>query len=72
MPRFKIHHVTKYTYDAQVRDSANQIILFPIKDEYQEVLKQELKITGEPNVDIYKDYYGNDVGSFTTRIIITN
>src|SRR5262249_8542143 len=64
MPRFKIHHVTKYTYEVPVRDSANQVILFPVKDDYQEVLKQELAITGEPAVDIYKDYYGNDVGSF--------
>lgn len=64
MPRFKIHHITKYTYEVPVRDSANQVILFPIKDEYQEVLKQDLAITGEPVVDIYKDYYGNDVGSF--------
>ena len=37
MPRFIIHHVTKYTYPEPVRDSANQIMLFPIKDEYQEV-----------------------------------
>jgi transglutaminase-like putative cysteine protease len=66
MPKFKIRHITKYTYDLPVRDSANQIILFPIKDEYQEVLKHELHITGEPFVEIYKDYYGNDVGSFTT------
>src|ERR1700710_1860507 len=65
MPRFNIHHITKYTYDGPVRDSANQILLFPIKDEFQEVLKQELIISGEPNVDIYKDYYGNEVGSFT-------
>jgi transglutaminase-like putative cysteine protease len=65
MPRFKIHHVTKYTYEGPVRDSANQIVLFPIKDEYQEVLKQDLLITGEPPVDIYKDYYGNEIGSFT-------
>jgi hypothetical protein len=64
MPRFKIHHITKYTYAVPVRDSANQVILFPIKDDYQEVLKQDLAITGEPVVDIYKDYYGNDVGSF--------
>jgi hypothetical protein len=48
MPRFNIHHITKYTYEGPVRDSANQIILFPIKDEYQEVLHQELTITGEP------------------------
>lgn len=65
MPRFNIHHITKYTYEGPVRDSANQIVLFPIKDEYQEVLKQELTITGEPAVDIYKDYYENEIGSFT-------
>jgi len=64
MPQFKIHHVTRYTYEVPVRDSANHIILFPIKDEYQTVLKQDLTITGEPAVDIYKDYYGNEVGSF--------
>ena len=64
MPRFTIHHITKYIYEAPVRDSANQIVLFPIKDEYQEVLKQELAITGDPNVDIFKDYYDNEVGSF--------
>jgi transglutaminase-like putative cysteine protease len=65
MPRFKIHHVTKYTYEGPVRDSANQVILFPLKDEFQEVLKQELTITGDPVVETYKDYYGNEVGSFT-------
>lgn len=65
MPQFKIHHVTRYTYEVPVRDSANQIILFPVKDEYQTVLKQDLSITGEPSVDVYKDYYGNEVGAFT-------
>ena len=64
MPRFKIHHVTKYTYDTAIRDSANQIILFPIKDSYQDVLTQDIQITGDPEVNIYKDYYGNEVGSF--------
>jgi transglutaminase-like putative cysteine protease len=65
MPEFKIEHITKYSYPSPVRDSANQIILFPIKDEYQEVLKQELTITGDPVVDTFIDYYGNEVGSFT-------
>src|SRR6201996_7019034 len=65
MPRFNIHHITKYTYEGPVRDSANQIILYPIKDAHQEVLRQELNITGEPPVDTYIDYYGNEVGSFT-------
>ena len=65
MPRFNIHHITKYTYEGPVRDSANQIILYPIKDEYQDVMRQDLSITGHPIVEVYKDYYGNDVGSFT-------
>ena len=64
MPRFKIQHITKYTYNSPVRDSANQIILFPIKDEYQEVMKHDLIITGDPVVETYNDYYGNEVGSF--------
>jgi transglutaminase-like putative cysteine protease len=65
MPRFNIHHITKYTYEGPVRDSANQIVLFPVKDEFQEVLKQELAITNDPAVDIFTDYYGNEVGAFT-------
>ena len=65
MPEFKIQHITKYSYDSQVRDSANKIILFPIVDIYQDVLKHDLIITGNPQIDTYVDYYGNEVGSFT-------
>jgi transglutaminase-like putative cysteine protease len=65
MPKFRIHHKTKYSYDKPVRDSANQIVLYPIRDEYQEVLKHELQITGDPEVEVFKDYYGNEIGSFT-------
>ena len=65
MPRFIIHHVTKYTYPEPVRDSANQVMLFPIKDEYQFVQSQQLSISGEPTVERYLDYYGNETGSFT-------
>jgi transglutaminase-like putative cysteine protease len=65
MPEFEIQHITRYIYDSPVRDSANQIILYPIKDEYQDVLKQEVTITGNPIVDTHIDYYGNEVGSFT-------
>ena len=65
MPEFEIQHITRYMYEGPVRDSANQIILFPIKDEFQDVIKQELHITGNPVVDTHIDYYGNEVGSFT-------
>jgi transglutaminase-like putative cysteine protease len=65
MPEFEIQHITRYIYDSPVRDSANQIILYPIKDEFQDVLKQELTVSGNPIVDKHTDYYGNEVGSFT-------
>src|ERR1700712_5587152 len=65
MPEFEIQHITRDIYDSPARDSANQIILYPIKDEYQDVLKQEIVITGNPIVDTHIDYYGNEVGSFT-------
>jgi transglutaminase-like putative cysteine protease len=65
MPRFTIRHITRYSYEQPVRDSANQVILFPLKDEYQDTTKQELIITGDPQVEMYKDYYGNTIGSFT-------
>ena len=65
MPEFKIQHVTRYIYDGPVRDSANQVILFPIQDEFQDVIKHELRISGDPFVDTHIDYYGNEVGSFT-------
>ena len=65
MPIFKIKHITNYKYDSPVRDSANQIILFPIKDEYQRVIKHDLNISNTPDVDIFIDYYGNEVGIFT-------
>lgn len=64
MPRFKIHHITQYSYNAPVIDSANQVILFPIKDDYQEVVKQKLMISGDPPIERYVDYYGNEVGLF--------
>ncbi len=65
MPQFIIHHVTRYTYPEPVRDSANQIMLFPIKDIYQSVQYQRLNISGEPLLEMYTDYYGNDFASFT-------
>jgi transglutaminase-like putative cysteine protease len=65
MPEFEIQHITRYIYDSPARDSANQIILFPIKDEFQDVLKQEVTVSGNPIVDRHIDYYGNEVGSFT-------
>jgi transglutaminase-like putative cysteine protease len=65
MPKFKIRHITRYIYDAPVRDSANQILLYPIDDAHQEVISHKITITGNPEVAIYKDNFDNDIGTFT-------
>ncbi len=65
MSKFKIRHLTKYLYQVPVRDSANQFMLYPLKDAHQEVLHQTIKITGDPQVSVHRDYFGNEVGTFT-------
>lgn len=67
MPEFNIKHQTLYSYPGYVHNSANKIVLYPIKDTFQDVKKHEMKISGDPEVYIHKDYYGNEVGNFTVR-----
>ena len=64
MPIFKIQHITKYTYDRPVRESANQIKIFPYAHPAQELKNQNIKITGDPTLDLFADYWGNTAGSF--------
>ncbi len=65
MPKFKIRHITHYKYEEPVRDSASQIMLYPIKDDHQEVVQHTIAITANPPVSTYTDYFGNEVGTFT-------
>ena len=65
MPRFKIRHITRFTYHEPVRDSANQIMLYPIRDEYQETIHHSISISGNPSVSTFTDHYGNEVGTFS-------
>jgi transglutaminase-like putative cysteine protease len=64
MPRFEIHHITNYHYDAPVSEMFNQIKLYPIEDDYQEVVKHRLEITYDPEIFVFKDYWGNRTGTF--------
>lgn len=66
MAVFKIVHSTKYQYNWPIKESINEIRLFPYNFENQDVLKFELNITNNPNVDISQDRYGNRVGNFNT------
>jgi len=65
MPVFYIQHTTRYSYPQAARYSANQVILYPIKDEWQEVIGHELHVTGDPVISVHRDYFGNEVGTFT-------
>lgn len=65
MPKYRIKHITKYSYPSPVIDSANQVMLFPLDDEQQEVKKHDLLITHQPSVEIFTDYFGNKTGIFS-------
>ena len=65
MSKHRITHITRYTYPSVVIDSANQIMLFPVNDEQQEVKKHKLIITQQPPVEVYTDYFGNQAGVFS-------
>lgn len=65
MPEYHIKHITRYSYPSPVIDSANQVLLFPLQDEWQEVKKHELVISHNPHVEVFADYFGNRTGIFS-------
>ena len=64
MPIFKIHHITKYEYDRPVKESTNEIKIFPYQCNEQEILQHQLEITDHPDIFQYTDYWGNRIGLF--------
>jgi transglutaminase-like putative cysteine protease len=64
MPVFKIHHTTKYQYDEPVKESINEIRIYPYQCPEQEVLQHNLMITGHPVVHTSMDYWDNIAGTF--------
>jgi transglutaminase-like putative cysteine protease len=65
MPVFKIHHITKYQYNSLIIDSANEIKLFPIEDDFQKNISQELVISQSPTLSYFTDFFGNKNASFS-------
>lgn len=65
MPKYRIKHITQYSYPSPVIDSANQVMLFPLDDAQQEVKKHELLISHQPSVEVFTDYFGNKIGIFS-------
>jgi transglutaminase-like putative cysteine protease len=64
MPVFNIHHVTKYEYDRPVKESVNEIRIYPFACHEQEVLYHEINITGNPDILAITDYWGSRAGMF--------
>jgi transglutaminase-like putative cysteine protease len=64
MAIFKIAHLTKYQYNWPIKESINEIRLFPHNFDNQDVLEYRLVITHDPEVTYYQDYYGNRVANF--------
>jgi transglutaminase-like putative cysteine protease len=68
MPVFQIHHITKYQYDRPVKESVSQIRVYPITNKSQEVRRFELSVTNDPYIEVFTDYYGNQVGDFSSLL----
>jgi transglutaminase-like putative cysteine protease len=66
MAVFNIVHITKYQYNLPIKESINEIRLFPHNFDNQDVLQHQLLITQNPEVAITKDCHGNRVGNFNT------
>ena len=67
MPVFKIHHITSYTYDRPVRESVNEIRIYPFPSTEIEVLMHELQITEQPDLHVFSDYWNNKTAVFNLR-----
>ena len=65
MALFTIYHLTRYTYSAPVRESANQLKLYAIQDTTQRIREHLLQITHDPQVETCLDFWGNKTGVFT-------
>ena len=65
MPAYKIQHRTRYAYAAPVIDCANQLMIYPLADARLTVKSHTVRITQQPEVALFTDYFGNQVGVFS-------
>ncbi|MFC4452678.1 transglutaminase family protein [Deinococcus sonorensis] len=56
--RAEIRHVTEYRYAEPVWDSFNEIRLHPARDERQNVLAFDIRVTPDVPVTVHRDYFG--------------
>lgn len=64
MPIFRIHHVTRYDYDRPVKESINELRIYPYQCAEQELLQHDVVITAQPDMLLFNDYWHNKTGLF--------
>jgi transglutaminase-like putative cysteine protease len=63
---YKATHTTRYLYDASVAQCQSEVRLTPRVLPWQTLLDSRIQTTPEPaSVERHKDYFGNEVTSFT-------
>ena len=64
--RYRAVHETHYRYDATVSQCQSEVRLTPRALPWQSLLESRIEATpGPASVDTHKDYFGNDVTTFT-------
>jgi transglutaminase-like putative cysteine protease len=64
MNRYRLVHVTEFSYDAPVSESYNEVRLRPLQDETQSCLSFRLTTDPPSNAAAHFDYFGNYVHRF--------
>ena len=64
--RYRATHTTRYRYDATVSQCQSEVRLTPRALPWQALLESRIEATpGPASVEAHKDYFGNDVTTFT-------
>jgi transglutaminase-like putative cysteine protease len=61
---YSIRHLTRFRYDAPVRESLMEVRMHPRTEDYQRCLSFQLSVDPRARVNVYRDYLGNSVHHF--------
>lgn len=68
--KFKVRHLTRYSYDAAVSDCQNTAVLLPRASRWQQVQRASLSVSPEPNwLQERTDWFGNRVVDFSVETL---
>jgi transglutaminase-like putative cysteine protease len=71
--RYRIQHVTRYSYDQELEACYNRALLRPRQTDEQQVVSSVVQVTPEPDlVSEHRDYFGNNSLYFETRTATTD